>query len=590
VNLPYPWQYSEAVVGNKISILAIILPFPKKLPMNTHQHFTSMLTVIQETVCITEEKAFNEEFIYNAEPVVEPLAAFFNISHAEAILLAFFLRNQLKDIESSKECIMGHFGKALSGLAIIDQHIKSLAAKRFIMLQGVDQRFRLSYQSVLVNPRLIHCLSEGKLDLLQPQRVDKFSDMLLDINDLIAQRISGNISTSKLLEEGKEILHLNSHLPETKWLLAQPELSATDLMVLLHVCIQYNKGEESVELDKVVKDVFDNNSEALHYRMGIKEAKCQLFKGKYIQDYSGLFDFCHSVELCDRVKEKLFTFAIALKPNSFEPEMGKLVSPSNIPDEDLVYNSREQEQIELLSKALTAERFTAITVQMAAINMRPGFTVLLYGQPGTGKTASVKQLARQTSRHILMVDIPQINSKWVGESEKNIAKVFEEYREAKKQFERSPILLFNEADAIFGKRVEVQNSVDKMRNAMQNILLQELEDFEGIFMATTNLAGQLDSAFERRLLYKVEFKQPEWKVRLAIMQKAFPEMGLEFLQGLTAKFPLTGGQIANIRKKILVSSLLENTQNLTVRLEKCCEEEFALSKSNRNPIGFNPNI
>jgi SpoVK/Ycf46/Vps4 family AAA+-type ATPase len=105
---------------------------------------------------------------------------------------------------------------------------------------------------------------------------------------------------------------------------------------------------------------------------------------------------------------------------------------------------------------------------------------LLYGGPGTGKTASVKQIARTTGRAILMVDIAKIQSKWVGESEKNLSKVFEEYRNGKKAFANDPILLFNEADAILGKRFSVKSSVDKSYNAMQNILLQELEDFEGI--------------------------------------------------------------------------------------------------------------
>jgi SpoVK/Ycf46/Vps4 family AAA+-type ATPase len=192
-----------------------------------------------------------------------------------------------------------------------------------------------------------------------------------------------------------------------------------------------------------------------------------------------------------------------------------------------------------------------------------------------------------TGRNIFMVEIPKINSKWVGESEKNISKVFDEYKQAKKQFEKAPILLFNEADAIFGNRVQVQSSVDKMRNSMQNILLQELEDFEGIFIATTNLADQLDMAFDRRLLYKLEFKKPEEDVRFQILRNAFPSFDEELLMMVNRDFHLTGGQIANVKKKLLVKEMLEPTFDLDIELFSLCEEELSLRKNGqRTQIGF----
>lgn len=99
-----------------------------------------------------------------------------------------------------------------------------------------------------------------------------------------------------------------------------------------------------------------------------------------------------------------------------------------------------------------------------------------------------------------MVYIPRIISKWVGETEKNLSRLFDEYHRTRKYFDKDPILFFNEADAILGKRKSANSSVDKMNNSMQNILLQELEDFERNFIAAYNLADQLDEAFDRRLL------------------------------------------------------------------------------------------
>jgi SpoVK/Ycf46/Vps4 family AAA+-type ATPase len=276
-----------------------------------------------------------------------------------------------------------------------------------------------------------------------------------------------------------------------------------------------------------------------------------------------------------------------LTAKPFNPRMGQLISHESLQDEKLIYNKKELSQINTLTEALQHDRYTSITAKMVENNMKPGFTVLMYGFPGTGKTSSVKSLARKTGRHIFMVDIPKINSKWVGESEKNLSRLFDEYQRARKHFDKDPILLFNEADAILGKRISANTSVDKMNNSMQNILLQELEDFEGIFIATTNLADQLDGAFDRRLLYKLEFHKPEDQVRIEILRNAFPDLDDELLETINTEFPLTGGQIANVKKKILVKKMLEHDIDMENVLLLLCEEEFMLSKtSNRTTIGF----
>ena len=109
----------------------------------------------------------------------------------------------------------------------------------------------------------------------------------------------------------------------------------------------------------------------------------------------------------------------------------------------------------------------------------------------------------------MQVNISQIKSCWVGESEKNIKGLFDNYRELVKKSEVTPILLFNEADAIIGVRKEgAQSAVDKMENSLQNIILQEMETLDGIMIATTNLQENMDKAFERRFLYKIKFDRP----------------------------------------------------------------------------------
>lgn len=112
---------------------------------------------------------------------------------------------------------------------------------------------------------------------------------------------------------------------------------------------------------------------------------------------------------------------------------------------------------------------------------------------------------------------------WVGESEKNIKAIFDRYREHVKNSKVAPILLFNEADAVIGKRREgAEKAVDKMENSIQNIILQEMETLDGIMIATTNLEQNMDKAFERRFLYKIKFNKPSVEARMNIWRSMIP--------------------------------------------------------------------
>jgi SpoVK/Ycf46/Vps4 family AAA+-type ATPase len=176
---------------------------------------------------------------------------------------------------------------------------------------------------------------------------------------------------------------------------------------------------------------------------------------------------------------------------------------------------------------------------------------------------------------------------FVGESEKNIRRVFKEYREAMAHFERTPILLFNEADAIFSKRNVVEKAVDQMLNSVQNMLLQELEDFEGIFIATTNMLMNLDKAFDRRIIYKLKFEKPDKSTRLAILKQNFNEVNEDLLIKASADYSLTGGQIDNVNKRCLTEQLLFGTE--TSNPEKFIfyiEQEINFRKNTSEKIGF----
>ena len=261
--------------------------------------------------------------------------------------------------------------------------------------------------------------------------------------------------------------------------------------------------------DNVSPMVFRNFFSSLRFR-----GMCnQLSLGKHplmdnglvVHSVVGSISGRDGVTISEEMQRKL-TLELHLEWNQRNDEVDKkgLRLSTDIQEKELFFNAEEQEAVNRLVSLLQEENYTHIRERLAAYGMRKGFACLLYGAPGTGKTESVLQLARKTGRDVMAINIAQIKSKWVGETEKNIKEIFDRYRLYCQKCERAPILLFNEADAIISNRsTNVQTSVDKMENAMQNIILEELERLDGILIATTNLTCNMDPAFERRFIYNL---------------------------------------------------------------------------------------
>ena len=261
---------------------------------------------------------------------------------------------------------------------------------------------------------------------------------------------------------------------------------------------------------------------------------------------------------------------------------------TDIKEKAMFYNKAEQQQIERLTNLLSQENLPGIQQRLEKQGLRKGFACLFYGAPGTGKTETVLQIARRTGRDIMQVDIAGLRDKYVGESEKNIKSVFERYRTACKQSEVMPILFFNEADAIINKRTEnIEDSVDKMNNAMQNIILQELENLEGILIATTNLTSNFDKAFERRFLFKVEFHIPEVSVKQQLWSCMLQGISEEEARHLAVSYNFSGGQIENIARQRTIDFILSGKQSSLKDIEGYCKAEIMEKNKNKRPvIGF----
>ncbi|MCL1817412.1 MAG: AAA family ATPase, partial [Spirochaetaceae bacterium] len=282
------------------------------------------------------------------------------------------------------------------------------------------------------------------------------------------------------------------------------------------------------------------------------------------------------------------TLTDLLKEKASKRPVKGIKPPDKIISKKLFYPEKTAHQVAELTGLLHEENFSAIRKRLSGDGMRTGFACLFSGCPGTGKTETVYQIARETGRGIMEVDISNIKDMWFGESEKKIKAVFTNYRKAANNSPVVPILLFNEADAVIGKRQtlhEMRNGPGQTENAIQNIILQEIENLDGILIATTNLIKNLDTAFERRFLYKIDFEKPTLQIRKSIWQALVPGLSAEEAATLAEKFDFSGGQIENIARRRTVAGILYGAEpSVDTLIGYCAEETIPADKP--RPIGF----
>jgi AAA+ superfamily predicted ATPase len=271
-----------------------------------------------------------------------------------------------------------------------------------------------------------------------------------------------------------------------------------------------------------------------------------------------------------------------------EQELFEYLKPATTLD-DVVLHPKTRETLDNLIKQVDREVFKKLK-EWGIKDKRKGIDarIIFYGSAGTGKTMTAMSLAKTLKRPILSFDCSKILSMYVGESEKNVRRIFDEFKELSHKAKVEPILLLNEADQFLSSRSEgTGSSADKMHNQMQNIFLEQIERFEGILIATTNLLGNIDKAFSRRFNYKIEFKKPGKKQRLRLWQFMLPENAdytEDFDVQALSKYELTGGQINLIIKntayKVAVreESIFGN-EDFLEEIEKELGSSFEGSKS-----------
>lgn len=274
---------------------------------------------------------------------------------------------------------------------------------------------------------------------------------------------------------------------------------------------------------------------------------------EYLQDFGEL---ARSFFISDKILQRIVNFEpkqnkkIKLESVLKEQDIFELIEP-NTDINDIIMPKQTKELLDTILKQQDKKVLERLTKWGIKTSKDIEAKIIFYGPAGTGKTMSALSLAKSMKKSVLSFDCSKILSKWVGESEQNVRKIFDTYKNITQTCKQDPILLLNEADQFLSTRIESSSGSDKMHNQMQNIFLEQIEKFNGVIIATTNFLESLDSAFSRRFDYKIEFKKPDFEDRLKIWKKFLPknaEFDKEFDEKILANYELSGAQILMVVK------------------------------------------
>ena len=548
----------------------------------------TIITALDRILDLAQDSQLSDEFWKSVKNPLAFLNKELGLTNVQIVALAMLIE---AGEPMSWKSMGNYLGCSRLSIMVYSEEIEELVTKRWAIHKGVHEIGGF-FEGIALVRGVVTALRHNKTFV--PEKIDGLNEQ--QFVDKLERHVEKNMNDRNAVfnddeEWMREFAKANPHLPLCHEVLKFDDIHVQSLLLLIVVDYAQWEGSDGEGLTfQTIDGLYPEEYDCDFMREGLRDGTHPLIQCGYIEHKcnEGQAD-TEQYMLTRKAKSELLSAYTPShsKCRRMRPDDRFLKSHDAIREKSLFFNTSEQEQIERLTSLLSTETLPSIQKRLEEQGMRKGFACLFYGAPGTGKTETVLQIARQTGRDLMQVDVAGLRDKWVGESEKNIKEVFARYRRLCQNSEVMPILFFNEADAIINKRTEnVEHSVDKMDNAMQNIILQEIEDLDGILIATTNLTSNLDKAFERRFLYKVEFHKPDTDVKTKIWRSMLKDISADDARQLASHFDFSGGQIENIARKRTVDYILSGKLTSLDEIEGYCRAELLGGKEHKS-IGFN---
>ena len=488
------------------------------------------------------------------------------------------------------DAICKFFDLPLVSMLPLRSEFEGLLERRFLTTKRHWWHSAVLTKEIALNPKLLEALWRGSPvgdELFAKPKYDRYR-FCAEVSELIETfKEAPSANTPGLFREIRELERRHKAMKFVKTMTkTEPDVACRTFFY--KVCHDFVSGiRKRTPIDPTLDDIFrDSGVEKNIFRSGLFNDGHPLIKKDLVEFVEGSILHYDSAALTQKGKELFFEadFAkIALQQNADK----ELIYPDKISQRKLFFADELQSQLLLLQNNLSENNFVRLQRRLEESSLPRGIVALFYGGPGTGKTESVYQIAKATGRAVYQVDIAESKSHFFGESEKKIKRIFTNYRKKCKSERLKPILLFNEADALFSKRKEpLSSNMAQTENAIQNILLEEMEKLDGIMIATTNLEGNFDNAFARRFLFKIRFDQPTVDAKKCIWKEKMWWLSDTDCATLAGKYNFSGGEIDNIARKATMQEVIDGRRPSLDTISEMCRHEKLTAASRHNIVGF----
>jgi len=539
-----------------------------------------VLKCIERVYELADDSKLEYSFFEKVDNELTVLSEYFSVSKIQTLFITVVFAHNFKRNGVDFDDLSRYFDCSPIKLLHYNDELNSLRNRG--ILKKSKSKYNFERDQYTINRSIIDSiLQDCPMPENLSEEINDILDLLQKIYSLEKERDNEEITSGELFIQTAELLETYNYFPLIKKI-SQFNLNTEDAYLYLYLIWKTVAGSEAIDLGSVMESIYEKPQKRVNYMNGLYSGENNLLKLNLI----GLQESSFFNNTVLKLTEQSI---ILLKENGIilfkhKKKKDNIISPEEIPYKELFFSKEEMNQIFTLKELLQETKFSETQQRLVEKNLSGGINVILHGLPGAGKTEIVKQLAKESGRDIMKVEISQSKSMWFGESEKIIKRIFTDYKTFAKECSFTPILLFNEADAILSKRKETASNVGQTENAIQNILLEELENFEGILIATTNLIDNLDKAFERRFLVKIQFQKPDLSIKAKIWQSKLSSLCSEECILLAEKFDFTGGQIDNIYRKAEIYEIINGSPVEFKDILKFCEEETLVQQVSK--IGF----
>ncbi|MBQ4230096.1 MAG: ATP-binding protein, partial [Salinivirgaceae bacterium] len=505
-----------------------------------------LLTAVENIDNLAAKSVLNDEFFDTVAPFADYISEMIGINREQSVMLALLISHSddgcvsMKELSDSLDC-------STARLLRYTNYIDELEKLGIVMqIRPRLRDFRSGRNCYRIQQEIIDAFKRNEKYVPRNLSGLNCNELFDEFDTVFEMRSDDELTYDITVERIEHLLECNKNLQFVSKLRSYELKPEDKILLILFACMFVNKRNENVVC---------HDFAFLYERIKFNQIKSALQRNthplldKKLIEFTNNDGFINNEAYCltKKTKDELLSEMNIVRRNA--RSRNDVIKTDDIKAKNLFFSEKVSKRVDELGSLMENSQYEQIRKRLEDEKFRCGFACLFYGAPGTGKTETALQLARRTGRDVMQVNIARIKSMWVGESEKNLKRVFDEYREKVKECDVAPILLFNEADAIIGKRAEnAERSVDKMYHTMQNILLQEMETLDGIMIATTNLAQSFDRAFERRFLYKIKFDKPTVEARMSIWREMIPALTDNDARTLSGKYEFSGGQIENIAR------------------------------------------